>query len=50
MNLQSFYKFRKRFLFIVCLSLLSAILLISLSPESQKENFTFHIGHLLLII
>lgn len=38
MNLQSFYKFRKRFLFIVGLSLLSVILLISLSPENQKEN------------
>src|SRR5215217_4233234 len=38
MNLQSFYTFRKRFLFIVGLSLLFAILLISLSPESQREN------------
>lgn len=38
MNLQSFYKFRKRFLFIVGLSLLSVILLISLSPENQKGN------------
>ena len=38
MNLQSFYKFRKIFLFIICLSVLSVILLISLSPENQKEN------------
>jgi hypothetical protein len=38
MNLQSFYKFRKRFLFFVGLSLLSVIFLISLSPENQKEN------------
>ena len=38
MNLQSFYTFRKRFLFIVSISLLFVILLISLSPESQKEN------------
>jgi hypothetical protein len=38
MNLQSFYKFRKRFLFIVSISLLSVILLISLSPENQKES------------
>ena len=38
MNLQSFYIFRKRFLFIVSISLLFVILLISLSPENQKEN------------
>jgi hypothetical protein len=38
MNLQSFYKFRKRFLFFVGLSLLSVMSLIFLSPESQKEN------------
>jgi hypothetical protein len=38
MNLQSFYKFKKRFLFFVGLSLLSIILLIFFSPESQKEN------------
>jgi hypothetical protein len=38
MNLQTFYTFKKRFLYIVCLSLLSVILLISLSPDSQKEN------------
>ena len=38
MNLQSFYTFRKRFLFTVSISLLSVILLISLSPENQKES------------
>ena len=38
MNLESFYIFRKRFLFIVGLSLLSVISLILLSPESQREN------------
>jgi hypothetical protein len=38
MNLQTFYTFKKRFLYIVCLSLLSVILLIILSPGSQKEN------------
>jgi hypothetical protein len=38
MNLESFYIFRKRFLFIVGLSLLSVISLILLSPENQKEN------------
>ena len=38
MNLESFYKFRKRFLFIVGLSLLSVVSLILLSPESQREN------------
>jgi hypothetical protein len=38
MNLQSFYTFKRRFLFIVFLSLLSVILLIFLSPTSQREN------------
>ena len=38
MNLESFYIFRKRFLFIVGFSLLSVISLILLSPESQREN------------
>jgi len=38
MNLQSFYTFKRRFLFIVCLSVLSVILLIFLSPTSQREN------------
>ena len=38
MNLQSFYKFRKRFLVVVSISLLFVILLISFSPENQKEN------------
>jgi hypothetical protein len=38
MNLQSFYAFKRRFLFIVCLSVLSVILLIFLSPTSQREN------------
>jgi hypothetical protein len=38
MNLQSFYTFQRRFLFIVCLSVLSVILLIFLSPTSQREN------------
>lgn len=38
MNLQSFYTFKRRFLFIVCLSVLSVILLISLSPGNEKEN------------
>lgn len=38
MNLETFYTFRKRFLFIVGLSLLSVILLIILSPESQRDN------------
>ena len=38
MNLQSFYTFKTRFLFIVCLSVLSVILLIFLSPTSQREN------------
>ena len=38
MNLQSFYTFKRRFLFIVYLSVLSVILLIFLSPTSQREN------------
>jgi hypothetical protein len=38
MNLQSFYTFKRRFLFIVCLSVLSVILLIFLSPTSEREN------------
>lgn len=38
MNLESFYDYRKKFLFCVSLSLLFVILLISLSPESQREN------------
>jgi hypothetical protein len=38
MNLQSFYTFKRRFLFIVCLSVLSVILFIFLSPTSQREN------------
>ena len=38
MNLKTFYDYRKKFLFCVILSLLFVILLISLSPESQREN------------
>jgi hypothetical protein len=38
MNLQSFYTLKRRFLFIVCLSVLSVILLIFLSPTSQRKN------------
>ena len=37
MNLQSFYKFRKIFLFIICLSVLSVILLISLSGKPKGK-------------
>ena len=38
MNLQSFYTFKRRFLFIVSLSIVSVILLILLSPTNQREN------------
>ena len=38
MNLQSFYTFKRRFLFIVSLSIVSVILLILLAPTNQKEN------------